>query len=218
MVLYFHPRGFVPNTENWLIYMGRDKFENEDLIKFGLPIDVWFHVDDLSSAHVYLRLPPGSTMDDIPPDTLEDCCQLVKANSIQGNKKASVDIVYTPWSNLNKSHDMDVGAVGFHDMSLVKKVKVPKKVNDIVNRLNRTKREEAPDLAAEKQAYDAEIRSERKAAIIQQRREEKAVKETLEKEKEARSYHHIMQEENMVSSKSLGEKYESVEDYEDDFM
>ena len=52
------------------IYMGRDKFENEELIKYGWPEDVWFavsrvpiaverrrfHVDDLSSAHVYLRL------------------------------------------------------------------------------------------------------------------------------------------------------------------
>lgn len=43
-----------------------------------------FHVDDLSSAHVYLRLPEGTTLDDIPEYTLEDCCQLVKQNSIQG--------------------------------------------------------------------------------------------------------------------------------------
>lgn len=43
-----------------------------------------FHVDDLSSAHVYLRLPEGASIDDIPPETLEDCCQLVKTNSIQG--------------------------------------------------------------------------------------------------------------------------------------
>lgn len=43
-----------------------------------------FHVDDLSSAHVYLRLPPGVTMDKIPAAVLEDCSQLVKANSIQG--------------------------------------------------------------------------------------------------------------------------------------
>jgi len=36
--------------------MGRDKYENEDLIKYMWPEDVWFHVDDLSSAHVYLRM------------------------------------------------------------------------------------------------------------------------------------------------------------------
>lgn len=41
-------------------------------------------MDDLSSAHVYLRLPEGASLDNIPAETLEDCCQLVKANSIQG--------------------------------------------------------------------------------------------------------------------------------------
>ncbi len=36
---------------------------------------------------------------------LEDCCQLVKANSIQGNKESSVHIVYTPWANLRKTSE-----------------------------------------------------------------------------------------------------------------
>ena len=44
-----------------------------------------FHVDKLSSAHVYLRCPKGTDFDSIPKDVLDDCCQLVKANSIQGN-------------------------------------------------------------------------------------------------------------------------------------
>ena len=29
---------------------------DEDLIKWGWPEDVWFHVHNYSSAHVYLRL------------------------------------------------------------------------------------------------------------------------------------------------------------------
>lgn len=33
---------------------------DEDLIKWGWPEDVWFHVDKVSSAHVYLRLAPVS--------------------------------------------------------------------------------------------------------------------------------------------------------------
>jgi NFACT protein RNA binding domain len=33
-------------------------FLDEDLIKWGWPEDVWFHVDKVSSAHVYLRLNP----------------------------------------------------------------------------------------------------------------------------------------------------------------
>lgn len=41
-------------------------------------------MDNLSSAHVYLRLPEGGSITGIPEETLEDCAQLVKANSIQG--------------------------------------------------------------------------------------------------------------------------------------
>lgn len=72
-----------------------------------------FHVDDLSSAHVYLRLPVGVDMDSVPADTLEDCCQLVKHNSISGNKLNNVGIVYTPWANLRKTASMEVGQVRF---------------------------------------------------------------------------------------------------------
>jgi len=66
--------------------MGKDKYENEDLIKYGLPEDVWFHVDDLSSAHVYARMKPNMTLDDISEELLLDCAALVKANSIIGCK------------------------------------------------------------------------------------------------------------------------------------
>ncbi len=70
-----------------------------------------FHVSDLSSAHVYLRLPQGQAMSDISPKTLDDCIQLVKANSITGNKTNNIDVVYTPWSNLKKTASMEVGQV-----------------------------------------------------------------------------------------------------------
>ena len=67
-----------------------------------------FHVDNLSSAHVYLRLPDGGTLDDIPTNVLEECCQIVKHNSIQGCKSSAVDIVYTLWGNLKKTASMEV--------------------------------------------------------------------------------------------------------------
>ena len=47
--------------------------------------------------------------------------------------------------------------VSFHSAKLVKKVKVPAKVNEIVNRLNRTKKELYPDLSVEKEAFDREV-------------------------------------------------------------
>ncbi len=81
MVFFFQSR-----CGEYTIYMGKDKYENEDLIKYGHPEDVWFHVDDLSSAHVYLRMKPDMNMDDISEDLLLDCSSLVKANSIAGCK------------------------------------------------------------------------------------------------------------------------------------
>jgi predicted ribosome quality control (RQC) complex YloA/Tae2 family protein len=67
-----------------MIYMGRDKYENEELITYGWDEDVWFHVDKLSSAHVYLRLNEGMAWDRIPEPLLQDLAQLTKANSIEG--------------------------------------------------------------------------------------------------------------------------------------
>ena len=56
--------------------MGKDKFENEELLKYGFPEDIWFHVDNFSSAHVYLRLNPEENEDfnNIPESCLRECC------------------------------------------------------------------------------------------------------------------------------------------------
>lgn len=101
--------------------MGKDKEENEVLIKYAWPQDVWFHVDKLSSAHVYLRMPEMMIWDNIPESLLNDCAQLVKANSIEGNKKDNLSVIYTPADNLKKTGDMAVGQVSFHDDKRVKR-------------------------------------------------------------------------------------------------
>ena len=43
-----------------------------------------FHVDKLSSAHIYLRMRPGQSWDNLPEELLMDLAQLTKANSIEG--------------------------------------------------------------------------------------------------------------------------------------
>jgi hypothetical protein len=58
---------------------------DEDLIKYGLEEDVWFHVDKLSSAHIYLRMDEGESWEEIPEQLVTDCAQLTKANSIEGS-------------------------------------------------------------------------------------------------------------------------------------
>lgn len=57
---------------------------DEELIKYGWDQDVWFHVDNLSSAHIYVRLPEGQDWESIDQGLLTDCAQLTKANSIEG--------------------------------------------------------------------------------------------------------------------------------------
>lgn len=109
-----------------------------------------FHVDKLSSAHVYVRLQPGQTWLDIPEAVVEDCAQLVKANSIEGNKKNGITVIYTPWDNLKKTPGMETGQVTFFNNKKVKRVFVEKRINEVVNRLNKTKVERHPDLRLEK--------------------------------------------------------------------
>jgi hypothetical protein len=70
-----------------------------------LPHDYRFHVDNLSSAHVYLRLPEGGSMEDIPEETMTDCAQLVKQNSIMGGWEA--DSCW--WLTCRHSHESAAG-------------------------------------------------------------------------------------------------------------
>ncbi|CAI8599811.1 unnamed protein product [Vicia faba] len=215
MVFYFKAR---PEAGDYTIFMGLDKFENEELIKYGFIEDIWFHVDKMSSAHVYVRLHKGQTIDDMSEGLLEDCAQLVKANSIQGNKVNNVDVVYTPWSNLKKTASMDVGQVGFHNGKMVRTVRVEKKINEIVNRLNKTKVERKPDLKAEREAVNAAERAERKHQLREKKRREEMDRLEKEKQSELRSYKGLMVSENMTSNKDIASGSKSFQEVEEDFM
>eukprot|EP00983_Pelagomonas_calceolata_P026003 816202-Pelagomonas_calceolata.AAC.2 len=67
-------------------------------------------------------------------------------------KQNNVGIVYTMASNLKKTSHMEIGQVSFHNEKAIKKVKVERKVNEILNRLEKTRTEvEKPDLEGEKE-------------------------------------------------------------------
>ncbi|VEL18215.1 unnamed protein product [Protopolystoma xenopodis] len=185
----------------YLIYMGSDKAENDELIRWGWPEDVWFHVDKFSSAHVYLRLRDGESLDDVPETVIQDCAQLVKANSIQGSKQNDVDVVYTMWSNLRKLNHMAVGQVGFHDNHQVRKLCVERRIGETIKRLDKTRQVvEKPDLRVEREARDKRIRDrERQVQIARQRVEREAAK-VREEEAERRSYDRIFTQEKMRSN------------------
>jgi predicted ribosome quality control (RQC) complex YloA/Tae2 family protein len=142
--------------------MGKDKYENEDLIKYGLPIDVWFHVDNISSAHVYLRLPEDVSINEIPKDALNECLQLVKENSIEGCKKDRVSIVYTPWQNLLKRPSAEIGEVGFKKQNEVITVHNISEDRQVLKRINKTKEVKEVNFETEKEAYLKEMANKKK--------------------------------------------------------
>lgn len=218
MVYYYTSR-----DGKYTIYMGKDKFENEHLIKYGLPEDCWFHVDDLSSAHVYLRMKPGMTLDDISDDLLLDCATLVKANSIQGCKLKSVYVVYTRWKNLKKTNSMVDGQVGFHRPENVRRIEVEKN-NSIVNALQKTRTEDLGDipnkLYQQQQDRLREIQQQKKERLRQERKAQKLREMEAQKKQEELSYDRIMKEENMTSNNQYEATADNTaaEEYEDDFF
>ena len=211
--------------------MGADKYENEKLIRWGWPTDIWFHVDDLSSAHVYLRLERGPALRtfketgklDHIPEALADCVQLVKANSIEGSKQSKVSVVYTPWENLRKSGDMAVGQVGFHDLRKVITVPHVERDREAVNRLNKTKVEEEKhenDLQAEREEFMREVNRRKKELARQEAAAKQAQREAYEKAKHERDYARLFEngaEGNVKGIKST-EDQTAAKQFEEDFM
>ena len=175
---------FYTIPEGNVLYMGKDKYENEELIKYAWKEDVWFHVDDLSSAHVYLRLKEEFvSFDQIPPEAVEKCAQLTKANSIEGSKKAQVDVVYTPASNLKKTINMEVGAVSYYNNKLVKKVEGVEKNREMLKAIEKTQKETFPDLAAALENHEEEKRLNLKSKYNEQKKAQKEVEKAKNQEK-----------------------------------
>lgn len=206
-----------------MVYMGKDKYENEDLIKYGLPEDVWFHVENLSSAHVYLRMNKGQVLDDISTTTIEEMATLTKANSIEGCKKHEVYVTYTKWKNLNKTSDMEVGAIGFKDSKRCRRVKAFKN-NSIVNALNRSKKEEYPDLHSLQMERAREFQQELKKQRKEQFEAEAAVKKEREAAKKLQGYGGVGEIEGLFDDPSKMKTLDgtvdetAAKDFEDDFM
>ena len=208
MVFYFT----LHSDPSVTCYMGRDKYENEELIKWGWPEDIWFHVDDHSSAHVYIRMPRGKGMDDLTEEMIEECCQLTKANSIAGCKLNHVKIVFTPWSNLHKTQGMEAGQVGFHSEKLRRYHTIERKNTTILNRLEKTKVEkDQVDFRTEREQRDAEVRRLQRMEEKEAAAEQKRLDEERAKLKELKHYTSLMSDDNMTKTN------EDAGD-EDDFM
>ena len=173
-------------------------------------------MDNLSSAHVYLRLKKGETIDDIKPKLLEECCYLVKANSIEGCKKDSVKIVYTPFTNIKKTQGMDTGQVGFFNDKKLKYFVAGKEGKGLAKQLMKNREEKDIEHMKQMHAdYVKEEQREQKALKEQRKQKEQEEKREAQKQKDKIEYKNLMKEENMTSNKDIKM---TVQEYEDDFM
>lgn len=235
MVFYF-----TCSDPRYVVYMGRDKFENDKLIDNGHPEDIWFHVDKLSSAHIYLRNPPGSMdlagikdkelakqklrdlLNSVPESVIDEMCQITKQNSIDGCKASTVDIVYTPWLNLRKEERMDVGQVGFKDEQFRLLKKAVAKDKDILKKLEKTQVEKdmsAAELREEREQRDSEERARRRKFLAEQKQADKEEERRRLEEKELKSYsalQHLEGTSNANASKTGS--VEEARELEEDFM
>lgn len=184
------------------IYIGFDKYENEDLIKYAWNGDIWFHVDKHSSAHVYLRPPivdplalhnkeceKGWKFPDIPADLLEEVAQLTKENSIEGCKLDNLVVIYTPADNLRKDGSMETGTVGFIKDKLVKRYHVKERNRDILKALEKTKvTDRETNLMNERDAHERWMRKQKKAVDKLIEKENREIEAIKQQEKQARDY------------------------------
>lgn len=141
-MVYFYESSPSEVTRTYQIVTGKDKFENDMLIKYGYKElnYVWFHADKYSSGHVYLKVQHDErSLEDVPTEVINDCLQLCKSMSIQGNKMSQCTIIHTPWTNLRKSKFMKPGEVSFKSLQRVRRLECFARDQRLLNRLAKTR-------------------------------------------------------------------------------
>lgn len=123
----------------------------------------------------------------------------------------NIDIVYTMWDNLKKTPAMEVGQVSFHNPKLVRKMRVERRINEVVNRLNKTKIEEHPNFQQQREERDALERQDRKKIAREHKEREKDMMKKKQEEAEMKSYSSLHKPEKMTTN------YDDNND-SDDFM
>jgi predicted ribosome quality control (RQC) complex YloA/Tae2 family protein len=107
---------FIFENIEYTIYEGKNAQGNNSLLDECSENDIWFHVNNSTSAHIVLSIPTTTTTTTKPPkQVIKRCCCICKASTKTSNK---VEIVYTTRSNLEKVNDR--GTVTFIDPTKTK--------------------------------------------------------------------------------------------------
>lgn len=214
MVLFAQSRTSLP------LFFGENSHENDTLLAYSHPEDVWFHVDNLSSAHVYVRMPilpieervAGITVKvpELPSEIVQEACQLVKANSIEGCKRVSVMVIYTPASNLVKERAAKSGEVRIVDQSKVVHIEVHTD-KKLVKQLMKTKEPRFIEFQADLSQRKAQEQRDRTQFERAEKIRMQGEAELKRKEEESKSYRWMQKKSQMHSNKDDFEDFAEEE-------
>lgn len=97
---------FVVN--GWIIYVGRDANENDDLLRHNVKgLDLWLHVRDYHGGYVFIKAQKNKT---VPLDILLDAGNLAVYYS-KARNNTKVDLYYTQVKYLRRAKDGPKGLV-----------------------------------------------------------------------------------------------------------
>lgn len=100
--------------DDYIIMVGKDQNDNDRKIDESEPTDIWFHVANAPSSHVFLKPPAPTPLNKLPKQVLTRCACLCKANS-QSKSQKKCEINYTQVGNLEKTPTP--GRVSFKDQT-----------------------------------------------------------------------------------------------------
>ena len=102
-----HP-GLEYHDNGWLIYVGRDAKENDELLRHHVRgEDMWMHVRDFPGGYVFIKAQKGKT---IPLDILLDAGNLAVYYS-KARKAGKTDLYYTQVKYLRRAKNGPKGLV-----------------------------------------------------------------------------------------------------------
>ncbi len=91
----------IINQHNITFYIGKNAYNNYDIINKAKNTDIWFHIDNRPSAHVIAVIPDDLNKKDLQYIIKQGAC-ICKAQSKYKSEK-NLSIVYTTIENITKT-------------------------------------------------------------------------------------------------------------------
>ena len=88
---------------NHIIFIGKNKYENANLLDTANPEDYWIHVKDMPSGHVIIKNPTGNR---IPNKIIKRACCLLKSSNSKYKFMNKLEFDVTKRKNITLTHNI----------------------------------------------------------------------------------------------------------------